>query len=234
MVKIERIENEATKQAIESLAREKIKANGKSNTDAVVKALQEVFHGKCYLCEDKHSTVWEVEHLIPHGGDVNLKFDWHNLFWACGHCNHIKGSKYKPILDCTKVPVDEVISFRQNGDFGTEETLQFEKIDSVEDCRAIQVTCALLHRIYYGETAQEKVGAKILRHGVRDELTKFKSYISDYHEALGEDKKDLFATIRSKLKSNSEFAAFKRWIVRDKAICRDFIDCWKNNNEVSP
>ena len=67
----------------------------------------------------------------------------------------------------------------------------------------------------------------MLRKAVREELTKFKNLIRDYNETTGEDKEDLRLTIKSSLKSNSQFAAFKRWIVRDNPNCRDFIDCWK-------
>ena len=80
MVKIERKNTEKSKLAVNSLAKEKAKSSGKCNTDEVIKALQEIFHHKCYICENKHSTEWEVEHLIPHGDNLDLKFDWNNLF----------------------------------------------------------------------------------------------------------------------------------------------------------
>lgn len=33
-----------------------------------------------------------MEHLLPHknGKYLDRKFDWNNLFWACGHCNNVK------------------------------------------------------------------------------------------------------------------------------------------------
>lgn len=223
MVKIERKDTEKTALAIESLAKEK----GRCNTDEVIDALMEIFHSKCYICESKKPNEIEVEHLTPHNGDKNLKFDWNNLFLACGRCNHIKGDKYTPILDCTKVEVDEIIAFRKIGYFGTDEFLQFEPISDFPNNEEIQMTCELLQRIHYGNTPQEKVGAKMLRHSIRQELTNFKNYVRDYLESTGEDKKDLFVTICSQLKSNSQFAAFKRWIVRDNDNCKDFLDCWK-------
>ena len=149
------------------------------------------------------------------------------MFWACGYCNHIKSDAFNPILDCTKVDVDEIIYFRKVGYFGIEESLKFEKVDDISDDVKIQMTCDLLNRVYYGKTPQEKIGAKMLRKAVREELTKFKNLIRDYNETTGDDKEELFLTIRSNLKSNSAFAAFKRWIVRDNPNCKDFIDCWK-------
>lgn len=86
------------------------------------------------------------------------------------------------------------------------------------------MTWDLLQRIYYSNTPQETAEAQILRRAVRIELSTFKEYVRKYNEAIGENKKDLWFTIRSKLQSNSPFAAFKRWIVRDCPNCQDFVD----------
>lgn len=229
MVKIERRETDKTRLAIQSLAKEKSKTRGKYNTLEVIKALQEVFYGKCYICENKRVTSWEVEHLRPHGGDLELKFDWNNLFWSCSHCNHIKGNSYTPILDCTKIEVDEIIAFRKVGHFGTKESLAFDIVDKETDSQEVSMTCELLRRVYFGKTEQEKVGAKIIHNAVLVELSTFKNYVREYNNASGEDKKDLFCKITLELKSNSSFAAFKRWIIRDNPNwCSDFIDCWKD------
>lgn len=234
MVKIERKDTDKTRQAIQSLEREKLKTSGKYNTDKVFEALREIFHEKCYICENKKAMSWEVEHLKPHRGDVELKFDWNNLFLSCAHCNHIKGSSYTPILDCTKVDVDEIISFRKIGYFGKDESLSFERLTTVNDSKEISMTCKLLKRVYYGKTPTEKFGAKVLRNAVINQLSIFKNYVREYREASGEDKKDLFCQIQRELKSNAPFAAFKRWIIRDNPDwCKDFIDCWKMSS-VSP
>ena len=58
----------------------------------VFRTLVDDCHGKCYICEDKPTTI-NVEHIIPHRSDPALKFDWNNLFIACGHCNNIKHAK---------------------------------------------------------------------------------------------------------------------------------------------
>ncbi len=84
-------------------------------------------------------------------------------FLACRHCNHIKGNKFTPILDCTKIEFDEIISFRKIGYFGTEETIEIKKVDDNDDI-TIQMTCDLLQRIYYGNTPQEKSIPRSLIH----------------------------------------------------------------------
>lgn len=230
MVKIERKDTDKTLRAICSLASEKNKKSGRCNTDDVLEALQEVFHGKCYICESNQSSTEEVEHLIPHAGNLDLKFDWNNLFLACAHCNRIKGSTYTPILDCTKVDVDEIISFRKIGYFGTDEFLSFDRVDENDIRQEIDMTRKLLQRVYYGKTKKEIFGAKKIRKDLIIELSKFKNYVREYRRTTTEYKKDLFFLICTKLKSNSPFAAFKRWVVRDNPDwCRDFMDCWKKN-----
>lgn len=54
--------------------------------------LQSDFHDKCYICSLKELQSPQIEHLRPHknGKYPERKFDWNNLFWACGHCNRIK------------------------------------------------------------------------------------------------------------------------------------------------
>lgn len=213
MIKIERVETKKTKAAKEALEQAR-KNNGSYNTKEVNMALNEIFHGKCYICENKEVTSYQIEHLIPHRGDADLKYDWNNLFWSCAHCNNIKADKYEPILDCTKVAVDEVIAFRKSGYFGTDECLHFEPLVESEEVRN---TINLLKDAYYGTTIQKELEAKIIRKKLRKELRDFKEYVREYKEAEGEDREDLLCLIRSRLKANSPFAAFKRWLIRDNA-----------------
>ena len=94
---------EKSQPAPESLVTEKTKASGKYNKEDVLERLVLDFKNKCYICEYQQPSV-QVEHFIPHKGNVDLKFDWDNLFFACGHCNGTKLAKleYNDILNCTK------------------------------------------------------------------------------------------------------------------------------------
>lgn len=115
MVKVER-----STPAPESLAVEKTKADGKYDKPDVVERLKKDFNNKCYICEINDLQDPQIEHLKPHsvGRDIEqkleLKFDWNNLFWSCGHCNGIKNQrKYdEHIIDCCKVDPEDRIYFR--------------------------------------------------------------------------------------------------------------------------
>lgn len=211
MIRVERKITEKSKRAIDSLKIEKSK-NGSYNTPEVNAALKEMFHGKCYICENKQITSYQIEHLIPHRGDIKLKYDWNNLFLACAHCNNIKLDKFDPIIDCTKEQVEELIAFRREGYFGTDEKLTFDLLDSRIET---QNTVKLLEAVYYGSTPQKKMEAKILRRTLRKELAEFKEYVREYKEAEDEEREDLQYLLRQQLQDSSPFAAFKRWLIRD-------------------
>ena len=53
------------------------------NEPDTIQKLKEIFYDKCYICEIQGLQDGVPEHLIPHNGDINLKFNWDNLFWAC-------------------------------------------------------------------------------------------------------------------------------------------------------
>ena len=226
MVRVERVDNELTHLAKQSLAEERDKSAGTYNTPCVNDALQDIFYGKCYICENKQVSSWQIEHLVPHRGDRELKFSWDNLFLACAHCNNVKGDRYTPVLDCTKVDVDECIAFRKNGYFGVHEELEFVPLNDEE---ATVNTCELLKETYYGDTPQKKVEGRFIRKQLRDELSRFKNYVRDYVDAKGMREQELYCTIKKELSTGSPFAAFKRWLIRDHAEAfPKLVDCWKN------
>lgn len=65
-----------------------------------------MFHRKCYICENKSASSFQIEHLRPHKRNADLKYDWNNLFWSCAHCNNLKNAGYEPILDYSQVDVE--------------------------------------------------------------------------------------------------------------------------------
>ena len=159
MIKIERKLTDKAQKAIVSLQKAEA-GNSSYNTLEVNSALREMFHNKCYICENKQVTSYNIEHLYPHRNNKGLKYDWNNLFLSCAHCNNTKLGKYEPILDCTKEDIEAIIAFRKKGYFGTEEELVFESRDSREE---VQNTIKLLQMVYYGSTPQKRMEARVLR-----------------------------------------------------------------------
>lgn len=230
MIKFERKNTEKAQKAQESLEKERQKKSGNYNTEEVLTALEEMFHGKCYLCESNDLKSMQIEHLTPHRDDADLKFDWNNLFLSCSHCNNIKSDKYSPILDCSKDDIDQIIAFRKKGYFGIEEELTFEVVLASDERTKERAnnTVILLHDIYYGTTPQKKREAKFIRRNVRKELSMFKEYLREYDEETDDDnKEDLRCIIKEQLNSKSSFTAFKRWIIKDYSEqYPEFLNIW--------
>lgn len=211
MIKIERKDTDKSQKAILSLA--EAKAHNKTyNTPEVNAALREMFHGKCYICENKEVTSYQIEHLVPHRENTDLKYDWNNLLLSCAHCNNTKLAKYDPIIDCTKDDVEKAIHFKKEGYFGKEEKLVFEALDTRVET---QNTTELLREVFYGTTPQKIMEARNLRKTLRKNLSQFKEYVREYYEAEDEDKEDLEILLKRELSDSSSFVAFKRWLIRD-------------------
>jgi hypothetical protein len=73
-----------------------VKKNYLSNE--VIFALEKIFYGKCYLCEDVVAHP-QIDHFIPVEIDITKKYDWNNLYYSCPRCNSIK-STTTGLLDC--------------------------------------------------------------------------------------------------------------------------------------
>lgn len=209
MVKIER-----SFPAPESLAEETRKVNGRYDKQDVIEQLKEDFHNKCYICELKGLQDPNVEHLLPHknGKYPERKFDWENLFWSCGHCNGIKNnSKYdEGILDCCKSDPEKSICFRlTNNDVAIavsdpENEILSRTASLITEAFSLKNTGM---RIY---TSDERVKQ------LQKEMNLLYKQLEKIHNDSGS--KVTMRIIRSMLRRESAFAAFKRCYVRDHAM----------------
>lgn len=78
--------------------------------DEVKEAILADQHDKCYLCERRLSTDYEVEHLVSRNGDESKTNEWHNLFIACGYCNARKSNNFDDIPSPDSLPIEDIIS----------------------------------------------------------------------------------------------------------------------------
>lgn len=193
---------------------EKQKPNGKYDCGDVLRRLSIDFKEKCYLCEDDVKSI-QIEHFVPHEDkDIDLKFDWFNLFYSCNYCNNLKGTKYKNILNCT-IETDNVETFikYQLEPFPTEKP----QITAIVDNERVINTVQLLNEIYNCQKTENKaLGSATLRKRLIEEIQFFGYLLKQYKEGAGSSKReDLKNLICDKLNKTSKFAAFKRWIIRD-------------------
>jgi hypothetical protein len=176
----------------------------------VLKTLANDCYNKCYICEIK-PTVINVEHIVPHSRESKLKYEWSNLFLACGHCNSIKHNKYDKILDPTKCDPEEHIALTVGV---TESLLDLVQVEALTTDSGTEQTTEMLQLVYNGgSTDMKDIESTNLRNEhLMPNIRRFYQYIINYHKEpdLGYGEK-----ITQEINRSSAFAAFKRKIVRD-------------------
>lgn len=197
--------------APESLAEEAKKVTGRYDKQDVIERLKKDFHNKCYICEMKELQDPNVEHLLPHknGKYLERKFDWENLFWSCGHCNGIKNnSKYdEGIIDCCRQDPEEYLYFQiENNNViinvkDSDDELQERTALLIAEVFSLKNTGM---RTY---TSDERL--KLLQ----KEMNVLYKQLEKIHK--NPNSKVTMRTIRSLLRRESAFAAFKRYYVRE-------------------
>lgn len=200
------------------LQEEKEKQSGTYNIPEVVEALKNEFHNKCYICEQKNIKNINIEHFRPHRGtNRDLMFDWNNLYYACGHCNNLKLSKYDNILDPGN-PDEDVESLIHYGMPILHKRSEVEITGSIDN-EKVNSTVELLRYVYNGKTAIKDIEAVNIKNDLVMELLEFTKWLVDFDDdELEEDEKeDLRKKIRKGLNMKSAFTAFKRQIIRDTA-----------------
>ncbi|MEM8642469.1 MAG: HNH endonuclease [Cyanobacteria bacterium P01_G01_bin.54] len=193
---------------------EKVKRKGDYKCGDVITRLQDDFKNKCYICEAKEPTTINIEHFKPHRGDIDLKFDWNNLFFSCSRCNTIKGDRYDNLLDCTQKSEDPELRLQIIYDMSARSVQVFIKEDSIK----AQNTGALLQAVYNGTTPLQQLNAANLKKAIATEIQDFSRLLQKYllNRTLSEAATQLvLEKIKIHLNKASHFAGFKRWIVRD-------------------
>ena len=204
-----------TKEVPKSLAIEKGKKTGSYNKSDVIDALNKVFYGKCYICENSKSTSINVEHLHQHKGNKNLMFDWNNLFLSCGHCNNVKLGKYDNILDCTAEDVENCMECIIDSNENLKSFVKVNKL--VSNNIKLDNTIDLLIAVYNGDyTPIKKLESANLRALINEEVLRFRSLINKYNQnkKLKKNTKITEKKILGELNRGTPFVAFKRYIAK--------------------
>lgn len=205
-----------SEEVLTKLAEEKNKPNGTYNIPEVVNALKQEFHDKCYICEQKNIKSINIEHFKPHkGSNRELMFDWNNLYYACGHCNNLKLSKYDNILDPGN-PEEDVEKSIHYGMPILHKRAQVE-IRACVDSEKTHNTVELLNYVYNGKTAIKDIEAINIKNDLVKDLNQFIMWLNKYDDnELEEDEKEyLKRNIRKGLNVKSAFTAFKRQIIKE-------------------
>ncbi len=199
--------------APESLRLEAQKKHGSYSKPDVVARLKEDFHDKCYICEMKGLQDPQIEHLLPHenGRYADRKFDWENLFWACGHCNRVKNrGKYKEgILNCCQRDPEEAMTFYLKKE-------DIEVRPRKTDDREAVLTSELIEDVFnLKNTGMRVAGSAVRVRLLQEEMNVLYTKLEAYRR--NPESKLLLKMLRVLLRRDSAFAGFKRCYVREHA-----------------
>lgn len=196
--------------APESLAEEAKKASGSYSKPDVVEQLKSDFYNKCYICEMKDLQDPQIEHLLPHknGRYKERKFDWENLFWACGHCNGVKNQgKYdEGILDCCRRdPESEII-------FELKENDVYVRAKRADDREAV-LAAQLVEEVFnICNTGMRVYKSELRLNQLQEEMNVLYKKLEAYRHKP--ESKVLMRTLKVLLKRETAFAGFKRCYIR--------------------
>lgn len=191
---------------------------GKYNGEDVYAQLMEDQHGKCYICERKLVTDYEVEHFKSKNNHPELIQEWTNLFLACRYCNGRKSDSFDDNVDPLTTNVEEEISqridFRQNKAIFT---------TSVSD-QPHHNTIRMLNLFYNGKGDRKLRNLKEERffNYTKGKVLDFMRKINDYITDPTESNKHI---VMEELSIGEELLGFKYWIISDNGLIPDF----KNN-----
>jgi len=199
---------EKSQPAPDCLAIEKGKNSGDYKCGDVLKRLKTDFKNKCYICEQKAPTTINVEHFVSHKGGKNLKFDWNNLFWSCGHCNNSKLGSYDNLLNCTVSSDTVEMAIHYSLKPFPFELPSFKALNN--NAKTVQ-TKELLEAVYIGKTKLKLIESANLRDLLLTEIQDFQKWLTAYFKSDSEDMKAYaLLKIKEHLCNASAFTAFKR------------------------
>ncbi|MBA5601739.1 HNH endonuclease [Pectobacterium aroidearum] len=191
----------------------------------VIQALQAMFHGKCYLCEQDSISDPEVEHFVPHGENTALKFGWNNLFYSCRRCNGIKSNTHRDLLDCTDSRVnvfEEIVHYAGNAAVGEIEI----KANLAQPSKETINTVDLLKKCFNEETTGLKaVSKESLLEKLLDDFNEFMTHRNSLvnkrstSQVVSQAKESLMIMCSE----DYPFSVFWKWhILKDPTIERKF------------
>lgn len=198
-----------------SLIEEKAKPNGTYRCQDVYNALLKDFHSKCYICgTNKLNAGIHIEHRIPHKDNLDLKFDWKNLYLSCSHCNNLKNDKYENILDCANENDNVDNSIKHT--FVVNASNSSLIITALVNDEKTENTVNLIQAVFDGTTIVKKIEANFLRKDVTKDLNEMLNVYEKYVIAENEEYKNYqLNELKKILSRESSYTAIKRWYLKD-------------------
>jgi hypothetical protein len=207
-----------------SLAEQKLLKAGRYNSEDVVERLQADFRNKCYLCEESKISVIQIDHLQPPGENRDLRFDWNNLFYSCGHCNGTKSDTFWPMLDCTDPAVPVLSLLRYAFEVEDKELRARVDVTATGNNDAAGRTAALLQQIHGGQSSTRGLEAANIVDKIQRQCRSFFRVVRDLAATKGsaEDRTRWRKRIARELAPETSFTAIRAWYVLSRLPAEEF------------
>lgn len=173
--------------------------------DMVVRQICVDQYGKCYLCETRTATDFEVEHRhsVAHCGK---KDDWNNIFLACSYCNRKKGSRFDDVLNPAESNVEMLIEQVYDA---ASKTFIFKGVQNADS--SLESTIRLLEQIFNGTNPKMlKLREERFRQKFLYEYNGFLERLERYLRSPSEENKKF---VLADLDLTSEYLGFKYHII---------------------
>lgn len=166
---------------------------------------------KCYLCERKRDTDFEIEHHKSIHNFPKLEQDWNNLYMGCGYCNRKKSDSF----DNTLVPKDCNIEdeIEQSIDYFNKKAVFSSKINDEQH----DETMELLYRIYNGINQPRTTKEERFFEQALSVMNRFTDLVMKYQETPTPETEK---AVRDELSITKELLGFKYWIIKRDHILR--------------
>jgi len=166
-------------------------------------------HEKCYICERKRDTDFEIEHIKSQTNNEDLKYDWSNLLYACNYCNNKKLHYYdnilNPISENIEDEIKQELSFDGKGAVFT----------ALKTSDKHSATVKMLDLVFGNSSKIKKIKEKRFFEQLLSSINDFNGKIKSY---LEHPQVDLAKAIKAELDIKSEFLGFKYWIIRSNEV----------------
>jgi len=170
-------------------------------------------HEKCYICERKLGTDFEIEHFKSKNNYPELRQEWTNLFLACGYCNKKKSSSF----DDNLYPLDTNIQneIEQRIDFSRNKASFTTSVDDDPH----QNTVSMLHVFYNGKQKMRVIKEERFFDEAKQKMNRFLEKVNTF---LMEPTPANRALVVAELSIEQEMLGFKYWVIRDNHLEAEF------------
>ena len=175
----------------------------------------EDLHEKCYICERKLGTDFEIEHFKSKNNYPELRQEWTNLFLACGYCNKKKSSSF----DDNLYPLDTNIEneIEQRIDFSRNKASFTTSVDDDPH----QNTVRMLHVFYNGKQKMRVIKEERFFDEAKQKMNRFLEKVNTF---LMDPTPANRALVAAELSIEQEMLGFKYWVIRDNHLEAEFKD----------